>query len=91
LEVIYPMSSGTKPMMLYFNSSWTIGKVLDVAADAGKIDNRNNQMNAEKLYLVCLKTGHPLENSVTLEDYSSSNILESGDSILLETMSMLVV
>jgi len=90
LEVLFPMSSGGQPKLMFFNSSWSIGKVLDVVADAGRIENRNNQANAEKLVLVSLKSGQPLENSISLKDYSDSKLLESGDSILLETLGGLI-
>eukprot|EP01119_Soliformovum_irregulare_P012583 TRINITY_DN3272_c0_g1_i2.p1 TRINITY_DN3272_c0_g1~~TRINITY_DN3272_c0_g1_i2.p1 ORF type:complete len:225 (-),score=48.79 TRINITY_DN3272_c0_g1_i2:258-932(-) len=83
LEVIYPLDTNIAPKQMFFNSSWTIGKVLDVVADAGKIENNNNKANATKLGLFCLKNGLQLENSITLGDYDS---LQSGDSILLENV-----
>ncbi len=58
--------------------------VLDLAADAGSIENKNNQANADKLQLISLKNGHPLPTSLSLSD--CGEILQSGDSILLEKM-----
>jgi hypothetical protein len=45
LEVIYPMDSKVAPQVMFFNSSWSIGKVLDVIAEQGKIANRNHEPN----------------------------------------------
>lgn len=81
-EVIFPLESRVQPKLMFFNSNWTIGKVLDVAADAGGIENNNNQANAEKLRIISLKNGLPLENSIQLKD--CQEVLQSGDSILLE-------
>ena len=41
------MDSGVQPKLMFFNSGFSIGKVLDLVADAGNIENRNNQANAE--------------------------------------------
>ena len=32
---------------MFFNSNVSVGKVLDIAADAGNIENKNNQSNSE--------------------------------------------
>jgi len=82
LEVIYPLESKSQPKLFFFSPGTTVGKVLDVAADAGGIENRNNQANAQKLCLVSLKTGQPLPTSLELKDLGE--ILQSGDSVLLE-------
>jgi len=84
LEIVYPMDSKIQPKLMFFSVGTTIGKVLDKAADAGGIENRNNQMNAEKLYLISLKSGKPLETSISLED--CGEVLKSGDSVLLEKL-----
>ncbi len=47
LEIVYPMESKVQPKLMFFNANATVGKVLDKAADAGGIENKNNQMNAE--------------------------------------------
>eukprot|EP00727_Mastigamoeba_balamuthi_P003828 m51a1_g13442 hypothetical protein (88) ;mRNA; f:160-659 len=40
-EVMFPMSSGLEPRYMFFDENWSIGKVLDKVADAGKITNKN--------------------------------------------------
>jgi len=86
LEAVYPIDSKVAPKLMFFNSGWTVGKVLDNVADAGGIENKNNQANTEKLCLISLKTGNALETSITLLDYATGGALESGDAILLERM-----
>jgi hypothetical protein len=41
------MESKVEPKLMFFNNGFSIGKVLDLVADAGGIENRNNQANAE--------------------------------------------
>jgi len=84
LEIVYPMESKIQPKLMFFNNNNTIGKVLDIAADAGGIENRNNKANSDKLCLVSLKNGHPLDTSLKLED--CGEVLLSGDSVLLERL-----
>jgi len=89
LEVVFPMDSGVLPKQMYFNPAWTIGKVLDVIANVGDIENKNNSANAEKLHIISLRTGEPLNNSVTL--ISIGETLQSGDSVLLEKMEKIIL
>jgi len=85
VEAIFPMDSGVKPKLMFFNADWTVGKVLDVIADAGNVENLNNVHGAEKLYLISLATGEPLSTSAKLRDIDPS-ILSSGGALLLEKM-----
>jgi hypothetical protein len=82
LEVIYPIDSKIEPKMMFFDRENSIGKVLDLVADAGNVKNENNKPDAPKLHLISLKTGEPIPNSTLLKDLSAS--LQSGDPILLE-------
>jgi len=86
LEVVYPIDSGVNPKMMFFDQNYSIGKVLDLVADAGGIENNNNKVNSEKLHLILLKTGAPLPNDSTL---GKTENLASGDSILLGTLDAL--
>lgn len=86
LEVIYPIESGVGPKMMFFDSNYSIGKVLDLIATAGKIENNNNKVNSEKLHIILLKTGTPLPNDNTL---GKTDNLNSGDSVLLGTLNAL--
>lgn len=87
LEVVYPVDSGVNPKMMFFDQNYSIGKVLDLVADAGGIENNNNKVNSEKLHLILLKSGTPLPNDATLGKVDN---LSSGDSILLGTLDALV-
>jgi hypothetical protein len=55
--------------------------VLDLVADAGGIENKNNKTtnDSERLHLIHLATGVPLNNSDTIE-----KAIQPGESILLE-------
>jgi len=82
LEVVYPLNSNIQPKMMFFNQEWTVGKALDVIADAGGVINNNNKPGPEKLCLFSLKTGEMLPTSVSLNTLSPQ--LCSFDAILLE-------
>eukprot|EP00026_Physarum_polycephalum_P013708 Phypoly_transcript_14136.p1 GENE.Phypoly_transcript_14136~~Phypoly_transcript_14136.p1 ORF type:complete len:282 (+),score=25.85 Phypoly_transcript_14136:110-955(+) len=86
LEVVYPIESGVNPKMMFFDSNYSIGKVLDLIAAAGKIENNNNKVTSEKLHVILLKTGVPLPNDGTLGKIDNLN---SGDSVLLGTLNAL--
>jgi len=82
LEVVYPLNSSIQPKMMFFNQEWSVGKALDVIADAGGVINNNNKPGPEKLYLFSLKTGEILPNSISLSGLSPQ--VCSFDAILLE-------
>ena len=47
LEVVFPLDSKVGTKLMFFNSSFSVGKVLDLVADAGGIENKNNQSKSE--------------------------------------------
>jgi hypothetical protein len=83
LEVVYPMNSNIQPKMMFFNQEWSVGKALDVIADAGGVINTNNKPGPEKLCLFSLKTGEILPTSVPLSGLAPQ-VVASFDAILLE-------
>jgi len=91
LEVVYGYGEGVKPTpkMMFFDPNWSVGKVLDYVADAGHIENKNNVSKEDKLHLISLKTGTPLSYDLKLSQIDSS-VLQSGDSVLLDTLNALV-
>jgi len=90
LEVVFPLNSGVAPKLMYFDPRWSIGKVLDLVAEAGNIVNKNNviQEKNSKLHLIALKTGEPLPNEKHL-DTLSADVLQSGDAVMLDTLQAL--
>jgi len=50
LEVIYPLDSKIEPKMMFFDRENSIGKVLDIAADAGNVKNENNKPDAPVIF-----------------------------------------
>ncbi|KAL6070574.1 AN1-type zinc finger protein 1 [Balamuthia mandrillaris] len=88
LEVLFPMDSKVQPKMMFFNKNHVVGKVLDIIADAGRIENLNNKMGAEKLYLISVNTGEPMPNATKLCDLPP-DVLQSGGCVLLEKLSNL--
>jgi len=90
LEVVFPLNSGVAPKLMYFDPRWSIGKVLDLVAEAGNIVNKNNviQDKNSKLHLIALKTGEPLPNEKYL-DTLSTDVLQSGDAVMLDTLQAL--
>jgi len=84
LEVVYPTKSKIHPKLMFFNEEWSIGKVIDVIADAGGIINTNNKPGAEKLCLYSLKSGEVLPSSAPLNSLSTE--ISAFDSILLDTI-----
>jgi len=85
LEVIFPLEGNVQPKLMFFDSSWAVGRVLDLIAAEGKIPNNNDKPGSTRLYLISLKTGFPLDNSLLLKELGS-NVLQSGDGILLEKL-----
>jgi len=84
LEVVFPMDSRVEPKLMFFDSAWSVGKVLDVVASSGSVENFNNKPNGPyKLYLFSLKTGAILPFSSSLSEIEP-NVLSSGDCVLLE-------
>ncbi|ELR17077.1 ZFAND1 protein [Acanthamoeba castellanii str. Neff] len=84
LEVVFPIDSRVEPKMMFFDRTWSVGKVLDMVASAGSVENFNNRPNGPyKLYLFSLKTGAILNFSSALCDIET-NVLDTGDCILLE-------
>jgi len=86
LEVVYPLSSTIQPKLMFFNQEWSVGKALDVIADAGGVINNNNKPGPEKLCLLSLKTGEILPTSVPLSGLSPH--VCSFDAILLEKVEL---
>jgi predicted nucleic acid binding AN1-type Zn finger protein len=78
LEIIYPLDSKVEPKMMFFDPNQSIGKVLDLAANAANI---SDDPQKGQLHLIALSTGEPLPNNQLLKDVK---ILHSGDSVLLE-------
>eukprot|EP01103_Thecamoeba_quadrilineata_P020919 TRINITY_DN9254_c0_g1_i1.p1 TRINITY_DN9254_c0_g1~~TRINITY_DN9254_c0_g1_i1.p1 ORF type:complete len:301 (-),score=20.39 TRINITY_DN9254_c0_g1_i1:58-909(-) len=85
LEVVYPTNSQIQPKLMFFNEEWSIGKVLDVIADAGGIINNNNKPGAEKLCLLS-KSGEVLPSSVPLNSLTPK--VSAFDSILLDRIAV---
>lgn len=80
VEVHFPYDSKVKPMWVYLNKNFSVGKSVDIICDLGKITNRNDKPGQPKLYLFDLATGEKLSNLVVLRN------LKSGEMVwLLET------
>jgi len=79
VEVHYPSGDSAliKPKPMYFDSKYSVGKVLDLVAEAAKIENNNNKANSQKLCLTLVKTGAVLPPQVSLAESGVS----SGDAI----------
>jgi len=89
LEVVFPLNSGVVPKMMFFDPRWSIGKVLDLVAETGNIENKNNILQDNKLHLISLKTGTPLPNDKFL-DTVGVDVLQSGDAVMLDTLQALI-
>merc|ERR1711879_68213 len=73
LEVVFPIDSRVEPKMMFFDRTWSVGKVLDMVASAGSVENFNNRPNGPyKLYLFSLKTGAILNFSSALCDIETN-------------------
>lgn len=66
LEVVFPMRSKKKPLMMFFRLSWTVGRVLDEITDLENIVNRNDRPDAERLRIYDLFTGSRLDFSAPI-------------------------
>lgn len=87
LEVLFPHDSGVQPKCLFFHKASTVGKVLDLAAAAASIPNRNHLVPAhEKLHVISLRTGEPLPFATSLAVLAYRKQLESTEAVLIETL-----
>ncbi|KAG4103228.1 hypothetical protein H8356DRAFT_1647490 [Neocallimastix lanati (nom. inval.)] len=87
-RIYYPLNSKNESenLPLYFNESWSIGRILDKAADIGKIVNKNNSnVREEKLNLYgTTNNGNRLPMSDNLLDLINSKVIQDGESLILE-------
>ncbi|ORX76022.1 hypothetical protein BCR32DRAFT_249084 [Anaeromyces robustus] len=87
-RIYYPLNSKNESenLPLYFNESWTIGRILDKAADLGKITNKNNNnISEEKLNLYgTTNNGNKLQMSESLINLINNKIIQDGESLIME-------
>lgn len=71
---------------MFFNKSWKVGKVLDVIANHGKINNPNaTELDANKrINLFNVSTGYLLPTQKELEELRKEGLLQSHDGVILE-------
>jgi len=91
-RVYYPLNSKNESenLPLFFNESWSIGRILDKAADLGKIVNNNNSnIPEEKLNLYgTTNDGKKLAMSDNLLDLINSKVIQDGEALILERGNM---
>ncbi len=82
LDVFFPLESQYQPLHCLFPKQRTIGKLIDVLCEQASI----LQSNLYKIYL--LRNRSLLPTNQTLNQLLQQNILQSGDSILIEKQSV---
>jgi len=87
-RIYYPLNAKNESenLPLYFNESWSIGRILDKAADMGKIVNKNNNnVPEDKLNLYgTTNDGKKLAMSDNLLDLINSKVIQDGEALILE-------
>ncbi|KAL0478475.1 hypothetical protein AKO1_008223 [Acrasis kona] len=86
LDVYFPLNSKTAPVHMYFNKSNKVGKILDVIARQGKVNNDNaTELDASKrINLFNITTGLLLPTNKELQELRNDGLLQHNDGIILE-------
>jgi hypothetical protein len=85
--LIYPpLTVPKKSKAVFVAKQWSVGRVIDAAADLCDIPNRNNEPSAKKLRLFHLHDGQMLctEMERKLEQLLNEGIVVDGESLVLE-------
>ena len=85
-RVILPMGNTDKSKALFFNKTWTVGRVIDKCATLLGIQNDNNVSAAKKLKLFDFDDGCVLPTDVALENLiqGEGSKLNNGCAVILE-------
>jgi hypothetical protein len=87
LDVYFPLDSKTHPVHMFFNKSNKVGKVLDIIAKHGKINNPNaTELDPNKrINLFNVTTGYCLPTNKELEELRQEGLLQNHDGVIVET------
>ena len=80
LLIAYPVDSKDKNKAVVVSKKWSVGRVIDVAANLMRLANTNNKGGTRKLRLFSVDNGLAFDASVPLEDTE----LTSGSMAVLE-------
>eukprot|EP00163_Fabomonas_tropica_P002507 TRINITY_DN1191_c0_g1_i1.p1 TRINITY_DN1191_c0_g1~~TRINITY_DN1191_c0_g1_i1.p1 ORF type:complete len:387 (+),score=79.50 TRINITY_DN1191_c0_g1_i1:1130-2290(+) len=83
LRVLYRRGTETRAQDMFFDKEWTIGRVLDVAAESSGLENMNNNPKQPKLSIYTVQHWAPLPTDVPLSLLTSADF-QQGDSVVLE-------
>lgn len=83
LSVNFPVASARAPEHHIVSARWSVGKVVDVLAERGRIRNDNLRAGAARLYLFN-HNGQRLSHSDSMESCVMQGQLEGGGAVLLE-------
>ncbi|KAK3085382.1 hypothetical protein FSP39_002491, partial [Pinctada imbricata] len=84
LEVYLPLGGGVKSKPLFFSKTWSVGRVIDSAADKSSLTNTNNTASEKKLRLFSADDGHKYQIDRNLEGLLSEDSLLNGGNVILE-------
>lgn len=80
--LIYKASDDTNHPV-FVSKDWTVGRVLDVVADALKSVNKNHLPNEPHLHLFSASTGTVLQNNKVVDDLLKTESVFNGSTIVL--------
>jgi predicted nucleic acid binding AN1-type Zn finger protein len=87
-HVYFPHQSYIQPVRLFLDTRWSVGKLIDILADFGKVTNTNNKVSLESnerlnLYIFNGQVLVPLNNSTKISDLSKQGVLRNKESIIV--------
>jgi hypothetical protein len=68
LDVFFPIEGNQQPIHMFFSKNWRVGKIIDIIAKEGGLENVNEIDKEKRYYLFNLLTGERLINSNLIKD-----------------------
>ncbi|ORX84004.1 hypothetical protein K493DRAFT_88108 [Basidiobolus meristosporus CBS 931.73] len=84
LKCFLPIESKSPPVIMFFDKSWSLGRVLDKVTSVGKVINMNNRTQdpTQKLHIFLQRSGEKLPITETLEQLEGQ--IFNGDTLVIE-------
>jgi AN1-type zinc finger protein 1 len=84
-KIFFPKESSLQPVHWFFENSRSVGKIIDLIAQKGKIKSKIYAPNdPSRLNIYKFSNGEPLKTSSTLKELEKEGFIKNGEVIILE-------
>eukprot|EP01080_Neovahlkampfia_damariscottae_P010852 gene10852-3472_t len=84
-KIFFPKESQLQPVHWFFSKSRSIGKVIDLIAQKGKIKSKITSIeDPSRLNIFKFSTGNPLKASKTLKELEKEGMIKDGEVLIVE-------